>query len=84
MQDIKSTTEKNVTASRAISMAMRIMRYGAERITQFGRSGATLDATGRDHSRFVYVRYGTIEKVSNFERAVAKLKEILQNVKLAK
>ena len=35
-------------------------------------------------SRFVFVRYyGTIEKVSNFEIAVAKLKETLQNVKFA-
>jgi len=30
-----------------------------------------------------YVQYGTIEKVSNFEIAVAKLKEILQNIKFA-
>ncbi len=30
-----------------------------------------------------YLGYGTIEKVSNFEIAVAKLKEILQNVKFA-
>jgi hypothetical protein len=42
-------TEKNVPASRAISMAMRIMRYGAKRIAQYGRSRATLDATGRRH-----------------------------------
>jgi hypothetical protein len=36
---------------RAISMAMRIRRYGAERITQYGRSMsmATLDATGHRH-----------------------------------
>ncbi len=30
-------------------MAMRIRWYGAERITQYGRSRATLDATGRNH-----------------------------------
>jgi hypothetical protein len=30
-----------------ISMAMRIRRYSAERIAQYGRSRATLDATGR-------------------------------------
>ena len=33
-------------------MAMRIKRYGvygAERIVQYGRSRATLDATGRRH-----------------------------------
>ena len=38
MQDIKSTTEK-------LSIAMRIRRYGAERIVQYGRSRAILDAT---------------------------------------
>jgi hypothetical protein len=38
MQDIKSTTEKKGPASRAISMAMRIRQYGAERIAQYGRS----------------------------------------------
>ena len=40
-------TEKNGLASRAIWMAMRIRRYGVESITQYGRSWATLDATGR-------------------------------------
>ncbi len=30
-------------------MAMRIRRYGAKRIAQYGRSRATLDATGRRH-----------------------------------
>ena len=30
-------------------MAMQIRRYGAERIAQYGRSRATLDATGRRH-----------------------------------
>ena len=30
-------------------MTMRIRRYGAERIAQYGRSRATLDATGRRH-----------------------------------
>jgi hypothetical protein len=49
MQDRKLTTEKNAAASRAISMAMRIRRYGAERIAQYGWSRATLDATGRRH-----------------------------------
>ena len=49
MQDIESTTEKNGPASRAIWMAMRIKRYGAERIAQYGRSRATLDATGHRH-----------------------------------
>ena len=34
MQVIKSMKEKNGPASRAISMAMRIRRYGAKRITQ--------------------------------------------------
>ena len=36
-------------ASRAILMAMQIRWYGAKRITQYGRSRATLDATGRCH-----------------------------------
>ena len=36
---------KNAAAILAISMVMRIRRYGAERITQYGRSRATLDAT---------------------------------------
>jgi len=40
---------KNAADSLAISMAMRIRRYGAERIAQYGRSRATLDATGRCH-----------------------------------
>ena len=49
MQDIKLMTEKNGHASRAISMAMRIKRYGAKRIAQYGRSWDTLDVTGRRH-----------------------------------
>ncbi len=36
---------KNAADSLAISMTMRIWRYGAERIAQYGRSRATLDAT---------------------------------------
>jgi len=36
---------KNAANSLAISMVMRIRRYGAERIAQYGRSRATLDAT---------------------------------------
>jgi hypothetical protein len=47
MHDKLSTTEKNAADSLAISMAMRIRRYSAERIAQSGRSRATLDATGR-------------------------------------
>ena len=47
MHDIKSMTEKNAPTSLAISMAMRIRWYGAERIAQYGRSRATLDATER-------------------------------------
>ncbi len=38
MQDIKSTKEKNAPTSLAISMAMRIRRYGTECIAQYGRS----------------------------------------------
>ena len=40
MQDIKSTKEKNGPALRAILMAMRIRRYGAEHIAQYGSSWA--------------------------------------------
>jgi hypothetical protein len=46
MQDIKLTTEKHAPALQAILLAMRIRRYGAERIAQYGRSRATLDAAG--------------------------------------
>ena len=45
IQDIKSTKEKHAPASRAISKAMRVRRYNAERIAQYVRSRATLDAT---------------------------------------
>jgi len=40
---------KTAPTSLAISMAMQIRRYGAERIAQYGRSWVTLDttATGR-------------------------------------
>jgi hypothetical protein len=53
IQDIKSKKEKHAPASRAISKAMRVRRYDAERITQYGSSRATLgsratlDATER-------------------------------------
>ena len=47
MQDKKSRTERNAPTSLAISMAMRIRWYDAECIAQYGRSRATLDATGR-------------------------------------
>ena len=49
MHDVKLTTEKTAPASRAISMAMQLRRYGAERIAQYSRSRATLDATGCRH-----------------------------------
>ncbi len=54
LQDIKLTTEKNGPALRAISMTMRIKRYGAERIAQYDRSRATLDATGRRHRASIH------------------------------
>jgi hypothetical protein len=41
--------KKNAADSLAISMAMRIRRYGAERIAQYGRSRASLDASGCRH-----------------------------------
>ncbi len=40
---------KNGPAFLAISMVMRIRRYGAKLIAQYGRSRATLDATGCRH-----------------------------------
>ena len=49
MHDIISTTEKNAADLLAISMAMRIKQYSAKRIAQYGRSKATLDATGLRH-----------------------------------
>jgi hypothetical protein len=49
MHDIKSIAENNAPTSLAISMAMRIRWYGAKHIAQYGRSRATLDATGRRH-----------------------------------
>ncbi len=56
MQVIKSTTDKigNGPALQAILMAMRIRRYGDEHITQYGRSMATLDATGRRHRASIH------------------------------
>ena len=48
MQDIIND-RKNGPALLAISMAMRISRYDAKRIAQYGRSRATLDATERNH-----------------------------------
>jgi hypothetical protein len=49
MHDIKLTTETNAPNLLAFSMAMWIRRYDAKHITQYGRSRATLDATGRRH-----------------------------------
>jgi hypothetical protein len=49
MQDIKLMTEKHAPALRAISMATQIRWYSAKHIAQYGRSGATLDATGHHH-----------------------------------
>jgi hypothetical protein len=45
IQDIKATKENHAPASRAISKAMRVRRYDAERIAQYGRSRTTRDAT---------------------------------------
>ncbi len=49
MHDKQSTTEKHAAASQTISMAMRIRWYSAKCIAQYGRSRATLDASGRCH-----------------------------------
>ncbi len=43
----KNDDRKNAPTLLAISMVMQIRRYGTKRITQYGRSRATLDATGR-------------------------------------
>jgi len=56
IHNIKLTTEKHAPASRAISKAMRVRRYNAERIAQYGRSRATLDATERS-DRPVFALY---------------------------
>ena len=45
VQDIKPTKEKHAPALRANLMAMRISWFSAERITQYSRARATLDAT---------------------------------------
>jgi hypothetical protein len=37
--------QKNAATSLAISMAMRIRRYGAKPIAQYNRSRATIDVT---------------------------------------
>ena len=47
IQDIKSTKEKHAPALRAISKAIWVRGYNAERIAQYGRSWATLDPTER-------------------------------------
>jgi hypothetical protein len=47
--DIQLMAEKKAPTSLAISMVMRIRWYGAKHIAQYGRSRATLDATGRRH-----------------------------------
>jgi hypothetical protein len=55
---------------------------GLSRLRSSVRKGNILIPKGKKReslspSQFVYVRYGKIEKVSNFEIAVAKLKETL-------
>ena len=54
VQDIKLTTEKHAPALRAISMAMRIRRYVAKHITQYGRSRTTLDSTACRHREIIF------------------------------
>ncbi len=49
---------KNAADSLAISMAMRIRRYGAEQISQYGRTRATLDATGCRHRESMVIGFG--------------------------
>ena len=47
IEDIKLTTEKHAPAPQAISKVMRVRRYNAECIVQYGRYRATIDATER-------------------------------------
>jgi len=47
-------TEKHAPPSRAILKAMRVRQYNAERIAQYGRSRATLDATERRHQASIH------------------------------
>jgi len=60
---------KNAAALLAISMTTRISRYGAECIAQWGRSRATLDATGRHH-RQLFAPYRPSRRL--FEASVEK------------
>jgi len=53
MHDIKSMAERNAPTSLAISMAMQIRWYGAERISQCGRSRATIDVAGLRHRAII-------------------------------
>jgi hypothetical protein len=54
MHNKKSRTEKHAAASGTISLAMRIRWNGAKHIAQYGRSRATLDATGRHHRAIIH------------------------------
>jgi len=54
MHNMKLTTETHAPVLRAILMAMWIRRYNAEGINQYGRSGATLDATGCHHWAIIH------------------------------
>ena len=47
IQDIKLMKEKHAPALQAIMKAMRVRWYDSERIAQYGRCRATLDATER-------------------------------------
>jgi len=68
MQDIQSTTEKNGPSSRAILMAMRIRGYDAKCITKYGRSRATLDATGRRH-RVIGIKHQVVALWKSLSKA---------------
>ncbi len=47
-------TEKKSPTSLAILMAIGIRWYSAKQIAQYGRSRATLDATGRRHRASIH------------------------------
>ena len=49
MHDKKNMMAKNIPPLLVISMAIAIFRCNTARITQYRRSRATLDATGRRH-----------------------------------
>ena len=54
MHNKKNMMTKNKLPSLVMLMVMAMFRCNMARITQFGRSRATLDATGRRHRVSIY------------------------------